>query len=102
MYAGFLSGYACKVLYDDDVKVPMLLVACADLGYGFAVYGLQFLLRGRMGLLTYLYRIILPETFYTVFLTMIVYRIFYYINYHFMNITRKERESVWVLKLRKF
>ena len=70
----------------------------ADLLYNLSVYGLQFLLRGRLGLGTYLYRIIIPEMFYTVFITLIVYRIFRYINYHYMNITRKESESIWVLK----
>ena len=98
MYTGFISGYAHRICYDDDVKVPMMLAAGTDLIYNLAVYGLQFLLRGRMGLGTYLYRIILPEIFYTVFLTLIVYRVFYYINYHFMSITRKESESIWVLK----
>lgn len=98
MYAGFLSGYAHRIYYDDDIKVPMFLVAGTDLFYNLAVYGLQFLLRGRLSLGTYLYRIIIPEMFYTVFLTLIVYRIFRYINYHFMNIARKESESIWVIK----
>lgn len=98
MYVGFISGYAHRVCYDDDVKVPMMLVAGTDLLCNLAVYGLQFLLRGRLGLGTYLYRIILPEIFYTVFLTLIVYKIFYHINYRFMNIARKESESIWVLK----
>ena len=81
-----------------QVTVPMFLTAVADLLYNLSVYGLQFLLRGRLGLGTYLYRIIIPEMFYTVFITLIVYRIFRYINYHYMNITRKESESIWVLK----
>ena len=98
MYIGYLSGYAHRIYYDDDVKVPMFLTAGADLLYNLAVYGLQFLLRGRLGLRTYLYRIIIPEIFYTVFLTMIVYKFFYYINHRFMSATRKERESIWVLK----
>lgn len=98
MYVGFVSGYAHRIYYDDDVKVPMLLVAGTDLLYNLAVYGLQFLLRGRLGIGTYLYRIIIPEVFYTVFLTLIVYRVFYYINYRFMSIARKESESIWVIK----
>ena len=84
MYVGFFSGYAFRIYYDDDINL--------------AVYGLQFLLRGRLGLGTYFTRIIVPEVFYTVFLTVIVYRIFHYINYHFMSATRKESESIWVLK----
>ena len=98
MYIGYLSGYAHRIYYDDDVKVPMALAASADVLYNFAVYGLQFLLRGRLGIGTYLYRIIIPEMFYTVFITLIVYRLFRYINYRYMNITRKESESIWVLK----
>lgn len=92
------SGYAFRIYYDDDIKVPMLLTAIMDFLYNLAVYALQFLLRGRLGLGVYFTRIIVPEIFYTVFLTMIVYRVFHYINYHFMSPTRKESESIWVLK----
>nr|WP_317348317.1 rod shape-determining protein MreD [uncultured Blautia sp.] len=98
MYAGFLSGYAYRIYYDDDLKVPMLLTAAMDLFYNLAVYGLQFLLRGRLGLFTYLYRIIIPEIVYTVFLTVIVYKLFYLINHRLMDPIRKESESIWVLK----
>ena len=77
MYVGFFSGYAFRIYYDDDIKVPIMLTVIMD---------------------TYFTRIIVPEVFYTVFLTVIVYRIFHYINYHFMSATRKESESIWVLK----
>ncbi len=98
MYIGFFSGYAHRICYDDDLKVPVLLVTVSDFVYNIAVYGLQFLLRGRTGVFTYLYRIILPEVFYTAILTLIVYRIFHYINYHFLSVIRKESDSIWVLK----
>ena len=98
MYIGFLSGYAHRICYDDDVKVPIFLAGAGDILYGLAVYALQFLLRGRLGLGTYLSRIILPETFYTIILTLIVYRVFYHINYHLMSPLKKESESIWVLK----
>lgn len=67
MYIGFISGYAFRSFYDDDLKVPLFLVAGTDLLYNLAVYGLQFLLRGRLGFWTYIYRIIIPEIVYTVF-----------------------------------
>ena len=98
MYCGFFSGYAFRIYFDNDIKVPVAMTAAADLGYNLAVYGLQFLLRGRLGLGTYMFRIILPEVCYTVFLAFFVYRIYYYINSHFMSVTRKESESIWVLK----
>ena len=54
MYVGFISGYAHRIYYDNDIKIPMILVAGGDLLYNLAVYGLQFLLRGRLGLETYI------------------------------------------------
>lgn len=39
MYLGFLSGYAHRICYDDDIKVPVLLA-----GVGNILYGLQFML----------------------------------------------------------
>lgn len=98
MYVGYLSGYACRIYYDNDIKVPLVLVTIMDFIYGLGVYGLQFLLRGRLDFLLYLQRIILPEILYTVFLTLIVYRIYYYINHRCMTTRRKESESIWVLK----
>ena len=95
---GYFFGFAHRIFYDDDLKVPIFLTACSDLLYNLAVYGLQFLLRGRMGLLVYLSRIILPEVIYTVFLTILVYRIFYVLNYRLMTPTMRERESSWVIK----
>lgn len=98
MYIGFFSGYSRRIYYDDNIRVPMILVGIADLVFNIAVYGLQFLLRGRLGLFTYTTRIIIPEIFYTVFLTLFVYKIIRYVNYRFMNITKKESESIWVIK----
>lgn len=98
MYVGYLSGHACRIYYDNDVKVTMVMAAVFDILYNLAVYGLQFLLRGRMAIGVYLYRIIIPEMIYTVFLTFVVYRIYHFINHHLMTVHRKESESIWVLK----
>ena len=80
MYIGFLNGMLFKVYYDDDVKVPMVLVAISDLVYGLAIYGFQFLLRGRTQIFYYFWHIIIPEMVYTTLMTLIVYRIYYRIN----------------------
>lgn len=81
MYIGFFNGFLYKVFYDEDVKVPMVLVAVSDLAYGVIVYGLQFLLRGRLNFFGYLRHIIFPEMVYTVLITVIFYRIFYRLNH---------------------
>ena len=38
MYIGFLSGYAHRICYDDDIKVPVMLAGIGDLLYGLSVY----------------------------------------------------------------
>lgn len=98
MYVGYLSGYAYSVFFDNDVKVAMTLTAIMDFFYNLAVYGLQFLLRGRTGFSLYLTKIIIPELFYTVLLTFFIHRIYHFINRKFMKPVTKERGSVWVIK----
>lgn len=102
MYIGYLSGYAHRIYYDDDVKVPMFLAAGADLLYNLSVYGLQFLLVEDWEFVHIYTESSFLEMFYTVFITLIVYRLFRYINYRYMNITRKESESIWDTKIKQF
>ena len=80
MYIGFISGYAFRSFYDDDLKVPLFLVAGTDLLYNLSVYGLQFLLRGRVDFLFYVRRVIIPEMIYTVVVTLVVYRLLLLLN----------------------
>ena len=80
MFIGYLCGYCYRIFYDDDVKMPALLTAGADLAYGILVYGTQFLLRGRINFFFYLKRIILPEMIYTILLTLILYRLLLLLN----------------------
>lgn len=80
MYIGFLNGFLYNIFYDEDVKMPVILVGISDFLYGIVIYGLQFLLRGRLDVFSYLKNIILPEVMYTVLVTMILYRLLYKLN----------------------
>lgn len=80
MYIGYLSGCFCKIFFDEDIKVPIVMVAAGDFALNFAIYILRFLFRGRIDLYSYLKMIFLPEIVYTVLLAVILYRIFYRIN----------------------
>ena len=80
MDIGFGNGFLYKIFFDEDVKVPMVLVAGSDIAYGVLVYGLQFMLRGRLDFFSYLQHIILPEMVYTVLLTAVLYRPLYRLN----------------------
>lgn len=98
MYIGYMAGFFYKIYYDNKIRVPLLLVAGGDAVYSLAVYGLQFLLRGRTGFFYYVARIMIPEILVTVVLTIFVYRLFYQLNHRFMTISRKERNSLWLVK----
>jgi len=75
MYIGFFNGNFKKLIYRDDLKLQVVLVACSDLVYNLVYYALRFLLRGRFNFLYYLLNIILPEVVYTVLLTIIIFLI---------------------------
>lgn len=98
MYIGYLNGFFCKVFYDDDIKVPMLLVAVSDIAYGVTVYVLQFLLRGRLQMFSYVRHVMFPELIYTVVLTMIFYRIFFKINRILVANEMEGQKSLWLRK----
>lgn len=91
MYIGYFCGYCYRIFYDDDVKMPVFLTAVSDLCYGLLVYGMQFLLRGRVNFFYYLRRIILPEVVYTILLTLVCYWLFLYIN---RKLEKSDKRSV--------
>lgn len=91
MYIGFMNGFCYHIFYDDDIKMPIVLIACSDLAYGILVYAFQFLLRGRTDFFFYMRRIILPEVIYTIVLTILCYRLLLFIN---RKLEKSEQRSV--------
>lgn len=98
MAIGYLCGFSCKIYYDNNLKVPIVLVMVHDLLYNLGIFVFTFLLRGRVHFLFFLKRIIIPELLYTIFLTIAVYKIFYFINYRLMERNRKEGDTNWLLR----
>lgn len=80
LFVGYFSGYFYRIFYDDDIKTPLFLISVSDFVYGIIQYGFMFLMRGRIHFFYYLGRVILPEVFYTLILTIFVYQILYAIN----------------------
>lgn len=96
MYMGYMSGFFYKVFYDEDIRVPMVLIAVSDLVYSLLVYVLQFLLRVRLDFLAYLEHIILPEMIYTMILSLVVYRLLYWINRKLTEYEMEGQQSPWL------
>jgi len=90
MYIGFVNGKFCGLFYPEDIKLPIALIVTSDLTYGFICYMLQFLLRGKFEFGYYFVNIILPETVYTIIVTMFMYPLVLKIN---EGMERKERRS---------
>ncbi len=95
---GYCAGFCTKIFYEEEIRVPLVLVAGGDLIYGILVYGAQFLLRGRIELLYYFRRIIIPEMIYTVLITVVLYKLLYKLNKKLTELEMKERDSIWLRK----
>lgn len=96
MILGYLSGFFCKIFFDEDIKVPIVMVAAGDFIYNFAIFVLRFMFRGRIDFYSYLKMIILPEIVYTVLLSIILYRIFYAINKRLTAVEKRGNSAVWL------
>ena len=79
--AGFVNGLFEQIYFDEDIKLPLFLIAGSDFVYGLVVYFLTFLLRSDFDFLYYLNRIIVPETIYTIAVTLVVYPLLLLINH---------------------
>lgn len=80
MYIGYMNGFFKNMFYDDDIKLPMVLITGSDFAYGCVIYFFSFLLRGRFDTVYYFKNIIFPEVIYTVVVTLVFYRIIRRIN----------------------
>lgn len=86
-----LQRFLLSHFYDDDIKMPVLLIAFSDLVYDLVVYLFQFFFRGRISLFFYLRRIIIPEVIYTALITLVVYRLLLALNH---KLEKAEQRSV--------
>lgn len=80
MYIGYVNGFFNKIFYDEDVKLPMILITLSDLVYGVIIYLFLFLLRTKLDFGYYFIHVIMPEVIYTVVVTIVLYRIIRAIN----------------------
>ncbi|MCR2048940.1 rod shape-determining protein MreD [Acetatifactor muris] len=73
MYIGYVNGKFSRIFYPEDIKLPLVLIILSDLSYGIICYILTFMLRGRLQFVYYFTHIILPETLYTIVVTLLLY-----------------------------
>ncbi len=93
---GYFCGSFSQIYFDEDVKMPLLLVTVCDVSKNLIIYFSRFLLRGRIQLPGYLRNVILPEAVSTILFTLLLYRLFYRINHSMVEKEKKGRQSLWI------
>ena len=77
---GYMNGSFQRLFYDDDIKLPIILIGASEIIYSLIMYGCMYMLQGDFLFGNYLYHIILPELVYTILITLVFYQIILRIN----------------------
>ena len=80
MYIGYFCGKLNKDFYSENYFLELGLCILSIFCYEFIVYVFNFLLIGKVNLLYYFNTIIFPETVYTSFLSVFLYKLLYILN----------------------
>ena len=95
LLVGYINGMFQRLYFDEDIKLPLFLIAISEFLYGIIVYFLTYLLRSDFNFLLYLNKIILPELIYTIVITLGLYPLIPFIN-HKLEAEEKRSASKFV------
>lgn len=74
MYVGYINGFFHRMFYEEEITLPLILLVLSDLLYNFVYYLFAFMLRNRLDLSSYFLQIVFPELFFTLLITVVIYR----------------------------
>lgn len=94
LYIGAANGVFHSIFYQDDIKLPLVLILASDFVYSFTCYVLLYLLRSRFDFIFYLKHVILPEIVYTIFVTVFIYPCILLLNRTIEEIERGDNKVV--------
>lgn len=80
MIIGYTNGFFHKNYMIEDVMLPLIIILLDDFIFNLAVYIVGFALYNKLDFSAYFYGIILPEMLATALLTIVVYKLYVYIN----------------------
>lgn len=80
MLIGYFNGFFKRVFYDEDIKLPMVLIAASEFIYSIIIYVFLFMLKSDFQFGFYLGHIIMPELVYTILVTLGLYQLILHIN----------------------
>ena len=76
MLIGYCNGFFHRLYLVEDVLLPIIIITLDDFIFNF----ITFIMRNRLSFGLYMKDIILPDMIYTAILTMIVFKLFVFIN----------------------
>ncbi len=94
LYIGAANGVFHSIFFQEDIKLPLLLIFGSDFVYCFTCYVLLYLLRRRFDFLFYLKHIIFPEIVYTIFVTVFIYPCILVLNRTMDDVERGDHKVV--------
>lgn len=80
MLIGYVNGLFQQMYFNEDIKLPLILISASEFVYGLIVYFLMFLMQGEFEFAFYLSHIIIPELIYTIVITLGIYPVILFIN----------------------
>lgn len=102
LLAGYYNGMFYKEYTKEQMLLPISLVAMCDFSYGLIYYFVTYLMRNRLNLGYYISTVIMPETIYTVVVTIFAYIFVYYINRKLDSIDKKRKAKMLKEQLADF
>lgn len=80
MVIGYCNGFFKRLFYDEDIKLPIALIAASEFIYSLVIYLFLFMLKSDFKFGYYFGHIIMPELVYTTLITIGLYQIILHIN----------------------
>lgn len=80
MIIGYVNGFFHKTFMIEDALLPLIIIVFDELIFNTIIYIVFFLLTNHLNFADYIVSIIIPETLSTALLTIIVYKLYVFIN----------------------
>ena len=92
---GYGNGLFEQLYFDEDLKLPLILISVSEFVYGLVIYLLMFMLRSEFNFIYYLEHNIIPELLYTTAVALVVYPLILFVNQK-LKIEEKRSASKFV------
>lgn len=93
MLIGALAGYLYQNYYTENIVIPLFAIGIGDMILNILIYVFTFLLRGKINIGYYIFKIAFPEITYTVFIAVVLYRLYMFYNHLITEYEKEKRKG---------